>query len=135
MVQVSKKRPATPREAARLQLPLDDLLQPELFRALSDPTRLRLLACLAKCARPCSVGEVAQCCSVDLSVVSRHLAALEQAGLVEGIKTGRSVHYSVLFQKVTGTLRALADALDNCCPSGGCGSCCAPPVPKTASRP
>ena len=49
----------------------DRALDAELFKALSDPTRLKLLACLAKCSRMCSVTEVAECCSVDFSVVSR----------------------------------------------------------------
>ena len=74
MVQVRKslkKRPATPRQAAKVRGPVDGLLDVELFRALADPTRVRLLACLIKCGRGCTVGEVAECCAVDLSVVSR----------------------------------------------------------------
>ena len=70
---------------------------PDVFKALSDPTRLRLLACLAKCGRACSVGEVAECCAVDLSVVSHHLSALADAGVVESSKEGRSVSYRVRF--------------------------------------
>lgn len=120
--------PRTPRQAARRTAPIDRQLDAELFKALSDPTRLVLLACLAKCARPCSVGEVAECCSVDLSVVSRHLAMLESAGVLEARKEGRTVFYTVRFREVTGMLRALADALDQCCPGGVCkpadGGCC-----------
>ncbi|MFN7021403.1 MAG: ArsR/SmtB family transcription factor [Phycisphaerales bacterium] len=118
MVQVIRRTPATPRLAARLMLPIDGLLNAEVFRALSDPTRLRLLACLAKCARPCSVGEVAGCCAVDLSVVSRHLAALERVGLLEASRQGRVVNYRVRFAEVSGMLRALADAFDACGESG-----------------
>lgn len=134
MTQVSKntRRPAraprNPRQAARRPGAIDQRLDAELFKALSDPTRLVLLACLAKCARPCSVTEVAECCSVDLSVVSRHLAMLESAGVVEARKDGRTVFYTVRFREVTGMLRALADALDRCCPGGVCppakGACC-----------
>lgn len=122
VVQVRKQTPATPRHAARLRRPIDGLLNAEVFKALSDPTRLRLLACLAKCARPCSVGEVAGCCAVDLSVVSRHLAALEKAGVLEMSKQGRVVRYRVRFTEVSGMLRALADAFDACGgPGRGCG--------------
>ena len=77
----------TPRRAANCCGPIDDLLDPELFRALGDPTRLLLLACLAKCGRACSVTEIAECCSVDLSVVSRHLALLERAKVLFGEKS------------------------------------------------
>lgn len=119
--------PRTPREAARRTGPLDACLRPELFRALADPTRAALLACLAKCARPCSVSEVAACCAVDFSVVSRHLALLAHAGVLEVRKTGRVVHYAVRFRELSGALRALAGALDSCCPSRADGACAAPP--------
>jgi ArsR family transcriptional regulator len=128
MTQVSNPAPRTPRLAARRRGPIDHSLDAAFFKALSDPTRLILLACLAKCARPCSVTEVAECCSVDLSVVSRHLAQLESAGVLEARKEGRTVFYTVRFREVTALLRALADALDQCCPRGVChpkkGSCC-----------
>jgi ArsR family transcriptional regulator len=123
MVQVRKRRPSSPAQAAKVTRAIDALLDPGLFKALSDGTRLRLLACLAKCGRPCSVGEVAQCCSVDLSVVSRHLAALEEAGVLAVSKEGRTVRYRVLFAETAGVLRALADALQECCPEG-CGTGC-----------
>lgn len=129
MVQISKKPtrpPSTPRQAVRRRHPIDALLDPDLFRALGDPTRVGLLACLAKCGRYCSVGEVAECCSVDLSVVSRHLKQLEQAGVLESEKQGRSVLYRVRFGELSSALRSLADAIDTCCPDGTCesGSCC-----------
>jgi ArsR family transcriptional regulator len=102
---------------------LDSHLNPELFKALGDPTRLRLLSCLAKCGRPCTVGEVAECCSVDLSVVSRHLAHLADAEVLTATKKGRTVSYQVRFGDLAGALRSLADAIDACCP-GTCGPSC-----------
>lgn len=120
-------RPASPKHAAARKSPLDALLDPELFKALCDPTRVSLLACLAKCGRACSVGEVAECCRVDLSVVSRHLSQLADAGVLESSKQGRTVFYRVLFTDLSAKLRALADAIDSCCPEGSCGTgCCAP---------
>jgi ArsR family transcriptional regulator len=129
IVQIRKRRPRTPLEAARLSRPIDGLLDAEVFRALSDPTRLRMLACLAKCGRPCGVSEVAECCSVDLSVVSRHLSALADAGVLESAKEGRTVSYRVKFAEMAGMFRSLADALEDCCPEecggGSCGpGCC-----------
>ncbi|MEK6704000.1 MAG: metalloregulator ArsR/SmtB family transcription factor [Planctomycetota bacterium] len=125
MTQVRTRRNLTPKQAARRPGKIDQSLDASLFRALSDPTRLVLLACLAKCGRACSVGEVAGCCSVDLSVVSRHLTLMAGAGILEARKEGRTVFYSVRFRELTGMLRALADALDQCCPgTGGKGSCC-----------
>lgn len=122
------RRPASPKQAAARRRPIDDLLNPELFKALSDPTRLRIAACLAKCARPCAVSEIAACCDVDLSVVSRHLKALERADLLESVKRGRTVTYAVRYEHFCRTLRALADAIEQCCPEG-----CAGPAPCAAS--
>ncbi len=132
MVQVSKRSsalPASPKQAVKRRHAIDTLLDPDLFRALGDPTRVGLLACLAKCGRYCSVGEVAECCSVDLSVVSRHLKQLEQAGILESEKQGRSVLYRVRFGELSAALRSLADAIDTCCPDGtsdegGCSDGC-----------
>lgn len=130
MTQINKHRPPSPKRASVLHRSIDDALNAGFFKALADPTRLRLLACLAKCARSCSVSEVAECCSVDFSVVSRHLALLSRAGIVEAHKDGRTVFYQVRFQSFAASLRALADSIDECCPDqagqcagGACGNC------------
>lgn len=129
VTQVSTRKPVSPKQAAARCGPLDDLLDPALFKALCDPTRVRLLACLAKCGRPCSVSEVAECCSVDFSVVSRHLQLFERAGVVESVKHGRTVFYAVKYDHLCRVLRGLADALAHCAPRGGdlslSGACCA----------
>jgi ArsR family transcriptional regulator len=86
---------------------------------LADPTRLFLVACLAKCGRECSVSEIAECCAVDGSVVSRHLSLLARAGVLESRKVGRTVYYQMRYAAVCRALRDLADALEQCCPAGG----------------
>lgn len=103
----------TPKLAAGCCGPIDDLLDPEFFKGLCDPTRLKLLGCIAKCGRGCSVSEVAECCSVDFSVVSRHLALLERSGIVESGKEGRVVRYIVKYAHVVERLRSLADAMES----------------------
>lgn len=122
MVQASTKPPRSPAAAARRKAPLDHALDARWFQALGDPTRLELLACLAKCGRPCTVSELACCCAVDLSVVSRHLARLERDGLLARVRSGRTVSYAVRYDDVAARLRAMADALDGCCP--GEEGCC-----------
>lgn len=113
----------TPKQASACRGPVDEFLDPELFKALCDPTRARLLACVIKCGRACSVTEVAECCSVDFSVVSRHLQALERAGVLGSTRSGRSVSYVVRHAELCRTLRGLADAIEQCCPVGGAGAC------------
>ena len=63
----------------------------ELFKAVADPVRLRLLSLLVE-------GEVCVCHLHDAlelpqSTVSRHLAYLRKRGLVVGRKEGLWVHY------------------------------------------
>ncbi|MBL8991054.1 MAG: helix-turn-helix transcriptional regulator [Phycisphaerae bacterium] len=131
MVQTCKRhaarRPRTPKAALACCGPIDRLLDAELFRALGDTRRVAIVACLAKCGRACTVGEIAECCSVDLSVVSRHLAVLAGAGVLESGKQGRQVLYRVRFQSLSSLLRRLADAIDACRCDGNAGGCgCVP---------
>ncbi len=105
-----------PQEASQCCGPIDDLLDAELFKALGEPTRLKLLSCLAKCGRPCSVTELTECCAVDLSVVSRHLGVLEKAGILSASKEGRAVFYTVRYKHLTEAFRSLAKAVETCRP-------------------
>lgn len=118
----------TPKQAAQCCSEMEELFDPELFKSLCDPTRLKLLACLAKCGRPSSVTELAECCSVDRSVVSRHLAMLEKAGTLESEKQGRTVFYRVRYRALAQRLRDLARAIEDCRPkrttNSRNGDCC-----------
>lgn len=105
-----------PQEASQCCGPIDDLLDAELFKALGEPTRLKLLSCLAKCGRACSVTELTECCAVDFSVVSRHLGVLEKAGVLKATKLGRTVYYEVRYQHLSVAFRELANAIDGCRP-------------------
>lgn len=115
----------TPKQAAQCCSPVDDLLDPDLFKALCDPTRALLLSCLIKCARPCSVTEIAECCAVDISVVSRHLATLARAGLLDAHKQGRTMSYAVRADHLCATLRAIADAIEQSRLDPATQTCCA----------
>ncbi|MBI3889955.1 MAG: winged helix-turn-helix transcriptional regulator [Candidatus Wallbacteria bacterium] len=97
---------------------LAELLSPALFRALCDPGRLQILGRLACCGKSCTVGEIGEGCEVDLSVVSRHLAMLREAGVLSSSKRGRNVYYGLDVDRLAAKLRAMADALEACCPPG-----------------
>jgi ArsR family transcriptional regulator, arsenate/arsenite/antimonite-responsive transcriptional repressor len=97
---------------------LRDLLSPKLFKALSDPRRLALLIRLAEAGEPRTVGVVADGSGVDMSVVSRHLAILREAGIIQCEKRGKEVWCVVQTGAVVKVLRDLADALEACCPVG-----------------
>lgn len=95
---------------------LEAFLEPQLFKALCDPTRVAVLSRLTELANESTVSQVAACCTVDLSVVSRHLSVLREAGIVESEKRGKEVYYRVRYQDLSASLRELADAIDACCP-------------------
>jgi DNA-binding transcriptional ArsR family regulator len=90
-------------------------LSPTLFKALGDPNRVALLASLADGGAERTVSRLGTCCSVDLSVVSRHLRVLREAGVVEARKQGKEVLYRVRVQPLASALRSVADALEACC--------------------
>lgn len=95
---------------------IEPLLSPTLFKALSDPKRVGLLAFLCQCQGPCTVSALAQVTDIDMSVVSRHLAMLRDAGILQAEKRGKEVLYSVRYHELADTLRAMADAIQACCP-------------------
>jgi len=83
---------------------------------MGDPTRIHILIRLAQCCGPQTVTQAAENSSVDLSVVSRHLGILRDAGIVTVRKEGRQMFYSVRYAEIARSLRALADAIEACCP-------------------
>jgi len=101
---------------------IEEVLDPAFFKALADPNRRTLVARLARERGPSTVSEVAECCPVDLSVVSRHLAVLRDAGVVHAEKHGREVRYRIEHAVVARRLRELADAIETCCIDDECCS-------------
>ncbi len=99
---------------------LGQWLSPRFFKALGDPNRLNMLTALAESGCACSVGEIARCCEVDMSVVSRHLGVLRDAGILTSEKRGKQVFYQVRTLEVVRVLRGIADALEACCGTQTC---------------
>jgi ArsR family transcriptional regulator len=64
-----------------------------MFRAFSDPTRLRILHLILD--RAMCVGDIVTVLRLPQPTVSRHLAYLRRAGLVRGRKEGLWVYYSL----------------------------------------
>ena len=64
-----------------------------LFKALSDPTRLRILKVLqARVLCACDVKDVFGLAS---STISQHMGILREAGFITEEKKGKWVHYSI----------------------------------------
>jgi ArsR family transcriptional regulator len=65
-----------------------------LFRALADPTRLRLLNLIAD--REICVCYFVQILGISQPKISRHLAYLRRAGIVAARRQGRWMHYRLV---------------------------------------
>ena len=65
--------------------------QARVIKALAHPTRLFLVEEL--CREERCVCELAEMVGADVSTVSKHLALLRQAGIVEDDKRGKQVFY------------------------------------------
>src|SRR5687767_4645714 len=81
--------------AARRDLPGPGALLglAELFAALGDPTRLRIVAALA--AHELCVCDLAAAVGQTESAVSHHLRLLRELGLVQSRRDGRLVYYTL----------------------------------------
>lgn len=65
-----------------------------LFRALADPTRLRLLNLIAD--RAICVCYFVEILAISQPKISRHLAYLRRAGIVAARRQGRWMHYRLV---------------------------------------
>jgi len=65
----------------------------DLFSALSDPTRLRIISLLLD--GEMNVGDIAAQLEMTESAVSHQLRGLRQMKLVRGRKNGRQVYYTL----------------------------------------
>jgi DNA-binding transcriptional ArsR family regulator len=75
-------------------------------RALSDPTRVRILEVLARA--PEQVGRIAVALASQPSTVSRHLQVLFAAGLVDRRRDASAVIYSIATDDLLAWCLALA---------------------------
>ena len=73
----------------------------DAFKALSDPTRRRILELLKD--QDMTAGEIAQCFDISKPSVSHHLSTLKAAGLVLDERKGQNIIYSLnptIFQEL-----------------------------------
>ena len=86
----------------------DSLPLADIFQALADPSRLRIVALLRN--MELSVGELAQVLGQSQPRVSRHLRILADAGIVERRKEGSWVFLTLVDPGHSGPLFVLLDA-------------------------
>ncbi|MEO6454910.1 MAG: autorepressor SdpR family transcription factor [Ginsengibacter sp.] len=64
-----------------------------LFKALNDSTRRKILEMLQK--KDMTAGDIADEFNISKPSISHHLDLLKQAGLVEAVKEGQYIYYSL----------------------------------------
>jgi DNA-binding transcriptional ArsR family regulator len=88
------------RVASQVCLDEDDAAQlSELFRALGDASRIRILSAITECEL--NVSAIAEIVGVTESAVSHHMRGLRQMRLVKARKDGREVYYALDDDHVT----------------------------------
>lgn len=84
-----------------------------VFDALADPTRRRIVERLGRA--PASAGEIADGLPITRQAVVKHLAMLEEAGLVRGERDGRRVVFRLTpgpFAQAAGWMHDVGAAWD-----------------------
>jgi DNA-binding transcriptional ArsR family regulator len=74
----------------------------DIFKALADPTRRKVLELLRQ--RPMTAGELAEQFPVSRPTMSAHFAVLREADLIDSVKIGTTITYQL-------KLSVLEDAL------------------------
>jgi DNA-binding transcriptional ArsR family regulator len=80
-----------------------------VFKALSDPTRRRILQLLRD--RPMTAGQIAEHFDCAKPTLSAHFAVLREADLVESEKVGRTVTYSLKLSVLEDALLSFAETV------------------------
>ncbi len=81
----------------------------KICRTLSHPARIAILHLLAD--EPREVGRLASALGINQPNVSKHLAVMRQAGLVEAVRDGRGAVYRLTDQGVIGACDLMAQVM------------------------
>ncbi|WP_269813839.1 MULTISPECIES: metalloregulator ArsR/SmtB family transcription factor [Paraliobacillus] len=79
----------------------------QTFKALADPTRIRILHLLSK--KECSVTEISECLELKQSNVSHQLRFLKNLRLVKYRRDGKTMYYEHDDEHVMKTLQQTID--------------------------
>jgi ArsR family transcriptional regulator len=81
-------------------------LESELFKALADPTRVKILALLG--VRKMCVCEIMVALGLTQPTASHHLNILERVGLIKHERAGKWVFYSIANPELTKLVQKLS---------------------------
>ena len=70
------------------------------LKAISDPTRLKIVDLLNRSSTPLCVNAIARKLSVTQSAISQHLRILKQVNLVSSARSGYNINYQLKYDKI-----------------------------------
>ena len=76
---------------------MSTVVEHKIFKAMSEPMRLRILALLTQ--RELCVCDIVTVLNQPQSTISRHLARLKAAGMVDDRREGLWVHYRLMTEE------------------------------------
>jgi ArsR family transcriptional regulator len=86
----------------------------DLFKALADPARVRVVNLLATSGEPVCICNLIEPLGLSQPTVSHHMRKLAEAGLVEREQRGKWAYFSLKRDAVE-KLAAVADLKEVCC--------------------
>ncbi len=86
------------------------LTMSSVFKAISDPTRRKVLQLLRK--RPMTAGELAEHFDVSKPTMSVHFRVLREADLIHAEKQGKSITYSLKMSVLEEALMGFAQTFN-----------------------
>jgi DNA-binding transcriptional ArsR family regulator len=75
------------------------------YKVFANPVRTKIIRCLGR--REKNVSQIIDVCSLSQSAVSQHLKVLKDAGLVNAVKKGKEIYYSLSYKKSLGIANGL----------------------------
>lgn len=80
------------------------------LKAISHPHRLCIIKGLME--NSCNVSKIQECLQLPQSTVSQHLSKLKSAGIVEGVRNGLEICYSVVDEDVREIVNIITKNID-----------------------
>ena len=80
-----------------------------VFKALSDPTRRKVLQLLRQ--KPMTAGELADHFAVSKPTMSAHFAVLREADLIDAVKQGKTITYRLKLSVLEDAWLVFAESL------------------------
>ena len=100
-------------QCCEIPVPVDQAWAEEaanLLKALADPTRLSMVACLWQASAPVCICDFTATFDLSQPTISHHMGKLKTAGLIESEKRGIWIYYR-LREALSPVAKALIEAL------------------------